>query len=63
MRLLINLYTVNVFRVSWSDVMSAYFKAVNGVKQGLFLSSVLFCLYMNDFLLHLSRSDVGCYLN
>jgi len=60
--LLINLYTNNFVRVSWNGVMSSYFTAVNGVKQGGVLSPVLFCLYIDDLLLSLSRSGVGCYV-
>ena len=58
-RLLINLYTNNFVRVSWSGITSAYFTAVNGVKQGGVLSPVLFCLYIDDLLIKLSRSGVG----
>jgi len=42
--------------------MSSYFTAVNGVKQGGVFSQVLFCLYIDDLLLSLSRSEVGCYV-
>ena len=42
--------------------MSVYFLAVNGVKQGGVLSPVLFCLYIDDLLLTLSKSGVGCFI-
>jgi hypothetical protein len=61
-RLLINMYTNNFVRVAWCGVMSDYFLAVNGVKQGGVLSPVLFCLYIDDLLLALSSSGVGCYI-
>ena len=61
-RLLINIYTNNFVRVAWRGAMSVYFVAVNGVKQGGVLSPVLFCLYIDDLLLALSRSGVGCFI-
>jgi hypothetical protein len=42
--------------------MSNYFTAVNGVKQGGVVSPVLFCIYIDDLLLNLSDSGVGCYI-
>jgi Reverse transcriptase (RNA-dependent DNA polymerase) len=43
-------------------VKSVYFLAVNGVKQGGVLSPVLFCLYIDDLLLTLFKSGVGCFI-
>jgi len=40
--------------------MSSYFTAVNGFGECGVLSPVLFCLYIDDVLLSLSRSGVGC---
>jgi len=42
--------------------MSSDFTAVAGDKQGEVLSPVLLCLYIDDLLLSLSRSGVGCYV-
>jgi len=42
--------------------MSVYFFKVNGVKQGGVLSPVSFRLYIDDLLLLLSRSGVGCFI-
>jgi len=42
--------------------VSDYFSAVNGVKQGGVLSPVLYCVYIDDLLLALSNSSVGCYI-
>ena len=42
--------------------MSDYCLAVNGVKQGGVLSPVLFCVYIDDLLLALSGSGVGCFI-
>ena len=46
-RILISLYTGNCVRVQWGGIVSEYFLACNGVKQGGVLSSVLFCLYVD----------------
>jgi len=39
-----------------------FFSAVNRVKQGGVLSPVLYCVYIDDLLLALSISSVGCYI-
>jgi hypothetical protein len=61
-RLLINMYSNNFVRIAWGGVLSDYFLAVNGVKQGGVLSPVLYCVYIDDLLLALSNSGVGCYI-
>ena len=61
-RVLVNLYTQNSVRVAWGGAMSEYFSAVNGVKQGAVLSPVLFCVYIDDLLLVLSKAGIGCYI-
>ena len=61
-RLLINIYTNNCVRAACHGVMSVYFVAVNGVKQGGVLSPVLFCLYIDDLLLTLFKSGFGCFM-
>ena len=33
-RLLINMYSNNLVRIAWGGVLSDYFSAINGVKQG-----------------------------
>jgi len=44
-RVLINFYTGNFVRVAWSGIVSDYFLAINGVKQGGELNPVLFFVY------------------
>ena len=62
LRLLISCYVNNIIQVSWSGFTSASFVALNGVKQGGVLSPVLFCVYIDELLLKLARSGVGCYI-
>ena len=61
-RTLINMYTGQLIRVSWAGVLSQFFAAKNGVKQGGVVSPILFCVYIDDLLLELSDSGVGCYI-
>jgi len=56
------MYSNNLVRIAWGGVLSDYFLAVNGVKQGGVLSPVLYCVYIDDLLLALSKSGVGCYI-
>ena len=38
------------------------FKCSHGVKQGGVLSPILFCIYMDELLNALAKSQVGCYI-
>ena len=61
-RILLNLYTSHVCRVSWNKVCSVPFSILNVVKQGGVISPVLFCVYLDDFLDKLAEAGVGCYI-
>ena len=61
-RALINMYTGHLMRISWAGVVSDYFNALNGVKQGEVISPILFCIYIDDLLVSLSQLGVGCYI-
>ena len=61
-RLLANMYTRHVTRVSWNGVCSNRFLVKNGVEQGGVLSPILFCLYLDGLLAILVESNVGCFI-
>jgi len=61
-RVVIGLYLNNFIRVAWNGVMSEYFLAVNGVKQGGVLSPIIFSVYVDGLLVRLHNSGVGCYI-
>jgi len=62
LRLLLNMYTSQVTRVSWNGVFSPLFTVSNGVKQGGVLSPVLFCIYIDSQLHALAESGVAARL-
>ena len=61
-RLLINMYTKQRLRVKWNNVISDAFNATNGVKQGGVLSPILFAIYMDELLIRLKNSGIGCHI-
>ena len=62
LRLLFNMYTKQKLKVKWSQFMSETFSVTNGVKQGGVLSPILFSLYVDDLLLELKNSGIGCHI-
>jgi len=61
-RLMVNMYTNSVTRVSWNGVFSSFFPVNNGVRQGGVISPILFCIYIDGLLQRLIKSGVGCYM-
>ena len=45
----------------WGDSFSESFNVSNGVRQGSVLSPLLFAVYLDELLVELSVSGVGCY--
>ena len=43
-------------------MFSLYFPIHNGVRQGAISSPILFCLYIDELLVKLKLSKVGCYI-
>jgi len=64
LRLLCNIYLnhIHMTLVEWNGFRSVAFKVLNGVKQRAIISPIMFCVYIDDLLLSLKTSGVGCYL-
>ena len=60
LRLIMNMYTNQEFQVKWNTVLSSKCKTSNGVKQGGCLSPSLFSVYLNNFIVKLRNSNIGC---
>jgi len=54
------MYLNHTTLVEWNGFRSVTFKVLNGVKQGGIISPIMFCVYIDDLLLSLQNSDVGC---
>lgn len=59
---LVDWYTNSYIYVKWSGVLSTCYKISSGVRQGGVLSPVLFNLYVDDVLIELQRSQLGCVI-
>ena len=51
------------FTRRWNGIDSAPLASSNGVQQGSVLSPSLFAIYMDDLLVRLTDSGVGCYMD
>ena len=61
-RVLIFVYQEQRAWVKWGQARSRCFGIVNGTRQGSVLSPALFSIYVDDLLISLRRSGVGCHL-
>ena len=62
-RLLMDSFERQRARVMWNSHVSDYFSISNGVKQGGVISPVLFNLYLDNLLIYLKQSGLGCHIN
>ena len=62
LRSLIFVYEEQTAWVSWGSARSTQFKVVNGTRQGSVLSPGFFSVYVDDLLIQLRKSNVGCYI-
>ena len=61
-RFLLGLYTQQQIRVRWGGIHTDSFGTTNGVKQGGVLSPLLFSLYLEPLLMHLTSAGYGCWV-
>ena len=61
-RSLIFVYEEQTAWVSWGSARSSQFGILNGTRQGSVLSPCFFAIYVDELLLQLRRSGVGCYI-
>ena len=61
-RTLIFVYEEQTAWVQWGSARSEQFGIVNGTRQGSVLSPGFFSVYVDDLLLELRRSGVGCHI-
>ena len=61
-RLLLNMYTNQKLQVKWNSCISTKFNVTNGVRQGGILSPMFFSVYIDDLLVKLKNSAVGCHI-
>ena len=62
-RLLLYMYLNQSANVRWNGELSKHFTITNGVKQGMVLSALLYCLYCSQLMVNLKEKKTGCWIN
>ena len=60
LRLIMFVYRNQYCDVRWNGKFSHRFPVSNGVRQGAVSSPILFCIYVNQLILELRTSSIGC---
>ena len=61
-RLFIIMYMNQEANVRWKGTLSDAFSIINGVKQGVVISAILFCIYIDDLIKVLRKNSDGCWI-
>ena len=61
LRLMLHIYENQSCSVKWAGEWSSSFTVSNGVRQGAVSSAILFAIYIDDLLIILKNSRLGCY--
>jgi hypothetical protein len=61
--LIVSWYDGLFCRVKWGGTFSDWFPILAGVRQGGILSPTFYSIYVDDLVVKLKRSNVGCYLD
>ena len=62
-RVLLFIYTMQYANVRWDGKVSESFFLCNGVRQGVILSVILYCFYVNDLSKLLRKRRTGRWIN
>ena len=63
LRLMLFIYENQSCSVKWSNERSSWFRVSNGVRQGAVSSAILFAVYIDNLLLLLKNSRIGCHIH
>ena len=58
LRLLVNMYNNSSTRIAWNGICFATFFAVSGVKQGVVMSPILFCVYLDGLINSMDTAQI-----
>ncbi|CAL4096751.1 unnamed protein product [Meganyctiphanes norvegica] len=61
-RLLLKMYLNQKIQVNWNGKLSQPFCVTNGVKQGGVLSPLFFSVYIDELLIKLKNTGIGCHI-
>ncbi len=62
LRTIMDMYERQTSRASWENEYGDYFGCINGVCQGVVISTLMFTIYMDELLNHLHVSGIGCHI-
>ena len=61
-RLFVDMYVRQKSRTIWDNEYGEYFGSSNGVRQGGISSPLIFTVYVDELIMRLKKSGIGCYV-